>query len=533
MINGLGNSLSFADSNVSSNNNAYSSNNYGYDDSFANMLNKMQTDYSYSSSVSNKIEKHIQYEYEEKNYEESNAAVENYNSYDDYNIYSTEEANKQEYSKESQDNKINNEIDNNSNKTDDKKAAKIEEEKTENQTDEINISYNESNDTEENITDDNISAKEKLALTKEKAKLILQNTFNNKKTEIKEDKEINNKEINAEENIFAKTDKKINTKNSEEIENIKKQIESLNAEELSEDDKKELEDLIESLENLKAMIENDDKMLLTEDTENNKESIEINNINSSDNKEIKIVSNKDNDKNIETKNINDINKDINDINIEDINNNIDMHIENKYADKKDTLEIKNNNSTVNNTISDDKGVELTIINMKDSPDSANLKGYNHYNNNVSKTHNSTNITDNMIKFQDLMGRLVEKAQVAVNNGKSEVLMSLNPEYLGKIRLKISMDGDNLIGKIFVDNADIKDIFTKNLDTVITSLSEIGINIEGFDVMLRQDMPNDGGFEEELANIQNRFASENADSIEEIKTDIKAYIVPERKLNLLI
>ena len=202
--------------------------------------------------------------------------------------------------------------------------------------------------------------------------------------------------------------------------------------------------------------------------------------------------------------------------------------------KKDAAEMKNNNSTVNNTISDDKGAELTIINMKDSAEGANLKGYNHYNNNVSKTHNSTNLTDNMIKFQDLMGKLVEKAQVAVNNGKSEVLMSLNPEYLGKVRLKISMDGDNLIGKIFVDNADVKDIFTKNLDTVITSLNEIGINIEGFDVMLRQDMPNnDGGFGEELDNIGNRFASENIDNVEEVKADIKAYIVPERKLNLLI
>ncbi len=137
----------------------------------------------------------------------------------------------------------------------------------------------------------------------------------------------------------------------------------------------------------------------------------------------------------------------------------------------------------------------------------------------------------MIKFQDLMGKLAEKAQVAVSNGKSEVLMSLNPEYLGKIRLKISMDGDNLIGKIFVDNADVKDIFAKNLDTVITSLNEIGVNIEGFDIMLKQDMPNNEG---EFQNFERGFGFENNGSnIEEVKTDIKAYIIPERKLNLLI
>ncbi|WP_300742419.1 flagellar hook-length control protein FliK [uncultured Brachyspira sp.] len=526
MVNGLGNLLSFVDTNVSSNNSPYNLNNYSYDDSFANMLNKTQTDYSAPSSVSNKIERHLN--------TEENQTENNYNSYDDYyndyNQYDAEENTIEEKVSSSSKNAAK-KTDGTSDNAEEAKSVNNAEEQAENKSEELNASSNKDNIEEKaeklasGNKEENVSAKEKLALTKEKAKLLLQNTSNDKKADAKEVNTSDNKE-----NILAKADKKENTKNTEEIEKIKKQIESLNAEELSEEDKKELEDLIESLEALKAMIENDGsedkKEVLAENTEEN---IEVKDIDNSEAKEIKVASNKDNDKNIET-------KDINNISIEDnamADANIDMNIENKYADKKDAAEMKNNNSTVNNTISDDKGAELTIINMKDSAEGANLKGYNHYNNNVSKTHNSTNLTDNMIKFQDLMGKLVEKAQVAVNNGKSEVLMSLNPEYLGKVRLKISMDGDNLIGKIFVDNADVKDIFTKNLDTVITSLSEIGINIEGFDVMLRQDMPNDGGFGEELEAIGNRFASENSNNVEEVKADIKAYIVPERKLNLLI
>ena len=204
---------------------------------------------------------------------------------------------------------------------------------------------------------------------------------------------------------------------------------------------------------------------------------------------------------------------------------------NKELNKNEN-KIDNLNSNLKNTISEDKGAEITIINMKDSPEGSNLKGFNHYNN-VSKTQSGNSLTENMIKFQDLMGKLVEKAQVALNNGKSEVLMSLNPEYLGKVRLKISMEGDNFIGKIFVDNAEIKDIFTKNLDTVITSLNEIGINIEGFDVMLRQDMTN-GEFSEfsEFAS-NNSFGNNGGDFAEEVVTDIQNYIIPERKLNLLI
>ena len=518
MVNGLGNLLSFVDTNVSSNNNAYNLNNYSYDDSFANMLNKTQTEESYSapSSVSNKIERHT-------SSDNNNQTETNYNEYDATNSTIEEKLS----SKENEVKKT----DSNSNNAEEKNAVNDSEEKA--VKDETKVaSDNDEKKAEEKSDKSKLNGnnEEKLALTKEKAKLVLQNaSANNEKTS--EVKELNNKEASV-----ARTDKKENTKNSEEIEKIKKQIESLNLDELDEEDKKELEDLIESLETLKAMIDTDNNIEEEKEVsiEDIKDDIEVKETDSTDNKEIKIASNKENEKNIETKDINVEETAVQTDNTIMADANIDMNnVENKYADKDTDVKNNNNNNAVNNTISDDKGAELTIINMKDSAEGANLKGYNHYNNNVSKTHNSTNLTDNMIKFQDLMGKLVEKAQVAVSNGKSEVLMSLNPEYLGKVRLKISMDGDNLIGKIFVDNADVKDIFTKNLDTVISSLNEIGINIEGFDVMLRQDMPNDGGFGEELENAGNRLAFENDNNVEEVKADIKTYIVPERKLNLLI
>ena len=473
----------------------------------------------------NKIERHTSSD----NNNQTETNYNEYNNYDDYNEYDATNSTIEEKlsSKENEVKKT----DSNSNNAEEKNAVNDSEEKA--VKDETKVaSDNDEKKAEEKSDKSKLNGnnEEKLALTKEKAKLVLQNaSANNEKTS--EVKELNNKEASV-----ARTDKKENTKNSEEIEKIKKQIESLNLDELDEEDKKELEDLIESLETLKAMIDADNNIEEEKEVsiEDIKDDIEVKETDSADNKEIKIASNKENEKNIETKDINVEETAVQTDNTIMADANIDMNnVENKYADKDTDVKNNNNNNAVNNTISDDKGAELTIINMKDSAEGANLKGYNHYNNNVSKTHNSTNLTDNMIKFQDLMGKLVEKAQVAVSNGKSEVLMSLNPEYLGKVRLKISMDGDNLIGKIFVDNADVKDIFTKNLDTVISSLNEIGINIEGFDVMLRQDMPNDGGFGEELENAGNRLAFENDNNVEEVKADIKTYIVPERKLNLLI
>ena len=512
MINGLGNLLSFADNNVSSNNNTYSLNNYSYDDSFAKMLNKTQSEELYSSSVSNKaVNNHTENSYQE------------YNNYNDY----SPEAKEEQYSDS---NNINTEKSSDNNNIKEKSEnSEVKERKAENTEDskkasssEENEAVNKSNNEEENKeVKENISEKSKL----EKAKAALQNV-----NIANADKKIEKKENISRENLVSKADKldkKENIKN-EEIENIKKEIESINAEELDEEDKKELADLIESLENLKNMIdakdEEKDKKITSDDN------VKIKDIDKDSlNKEAKIALNKEDSK----EEINNADIMIQNDNTQMAEASIDMNTENKYADRYNKENAENNTvSSVNNTISDDKGAELTIINMKDSAEGANLKGYNHYNN-VSKTHNSPNLSDSIIKFQDLMGKLVEKAQVALANGKSEVLMTLNPEHLGKVRLKINMDGDNLVGKIFVDNAEVKDIFTKNLDTVISSLNEIGINIEGFDVMLRQDMPNNGEFGEELNNNGTRFNFENNDNAEEVNADIKNYIVPERKLNLLI
>ena len=416
------------------------------------------------------------------------------------------------------------------NNTDEVKNSELEETVSEKKAEVNNNEENKNiNNIEEKENTDNNEIKKDIMTSKEKAKklidkagLIIENYKADKKAQIDKNINIDNK-VNEEKLSSLLKD----------IENIKEELKNINLEELDEKDKKEITDLIialESLEEIAISYQNDDDNNIEKLSdifdlvEDNKDNI----------KENAVIEEKNN--NIEKADIKDA-KDIQitETNDEIINNSAETFIsndDNNVADKREMRlqEAKeNNNSNLNNTISDEKGSELTIINMKDS--SSSLKGYNHYNN-VSKTQNTSSLAENIIRFQDLMSKLVEKAQVAVNNGKSEVLMSLNPEYLGKVRLKISMDADNnLVGKIFVDNAEIKDIFTKNLDTVISSLNEIGINIEGFDVMLRQDMPNENGEFEFGTNNLNGFV---ADNIEEEVVSVQNYnIVPERKLNLLI
>ncbi|TXJ42173.1 flagellar hook-length control protein FliK [Brachyspira pilosicoli] len=503
MIKSVSNVLSFNDSNISANNNTIY-NLYDDNNSFAKMLDEAQNSEDiYSQSATNKsIEK-------EENYQDS-LYKNNITDENSQNADSTENI-KRESIENNTDEVKNSELEETVNE---KKVETSENDNKENK----NIESTENADNNE-IKKDIMSSKEKAKKLIDKAGLIIENYKADKKAQIDKNINIDNK-VNEE---------KLSTL-LKYIEDVKEELKNINLEELDEKDKKEITDLIivlESLEEIAVSNQNNDNNveklsdifeLVEVKDDNIEETAKNNNIEKADVKDIR-------DAKIEENNNNEI-----------VNDSAETLISNddNAADKREMRlqEAKENaNNNLNNTISDEKGSELTIINMKDS--SSNLKGYNHYNN-VSKTQNSSNLAENMIRFQDLMSKLVEKAQVAVNNGKSEVLMSLNPEYLGKVRLKISMDADNnLVGKIFVDNAEIKDIFTKNLDTVISSLNEIGINIEGFDVMLRQDMPNENG-EFEFGGNNNNLNGFGADNVEEEVVSVQNYnIVPERKLNLLI
>ena len=500
MINGVGNLLTFADNNISSNNSVEIIN----DNSFAEMLNKIQKEDIYSESSSNKIIDREDY----KSYDN----IENNN--DDFQKYlETMEDGKVEEFNDNFENQNDNQIKNNK---EENIENKIDNENLENSFENEKVENNAINENKENSNDLNFDKKKIASFksVKEKAKNIIENIEKNNLF-VKNTKSDKNAEKLSSLNITKEEKENL----IKEINDLNKEIKKLESKELNDKEKEELLNLFESLENIKNIILEASK----EKSENTKE-LQIKNLEEKNIKELK-ENLKETELNKNTENIEEINSDYN----FDLEDNIQS---NKRENKTENLNNNSNNNNLNKTISDDNGAEITIINMKDFPEGANLKGFNHYNN-VSKTQSSNSLTENMIKFQDLMGKLVEKAQVAINNGKSEVLMSLNPEYLGKVRLKISMEGDNFVGKIFVDNAEIKDIFTKNLDTVITSLNEIGINIEGFDVMLRQDMPNEEFSEFADGNPFGKFGREGGDFTEEVVTDIRNYIVPERKLNLLI
>ena len=356
MINSVSNVLYFNDSNISANNNntiynLYDDNN----NSFAKMLDEAKNSEDiYSQSVTNKsIEK-------EENYQDS--------------LYKNNITDENSQNTDSSENIKRESIENN---TDEVKNSELEETVSEKKAEVNNNEENKNiNNIEEKENTDNNEIKKDIMASKEKAKklidkagLIIENYKADKKAQIDKNINIDNK-VNEEKLSSLLKD----------IENIKEELKNINLEELDEKDKKEITDLIialESLEEIAISYQNDDDNNIEKLSdifdlvEDNKDNI----------KENAVIEEKNN--NIEKADIKDA-KDIQitETNDEIINNSAETLInsDDNVADKREMRlqEAKeNNNSNLNNTISDEKGSELTIINMKDS--SSSLKGYNHYN----------------------------------------------------------------------------------------------------------------------------------------------------------
>lgn len=187
----------------------------------------------------------------------------------------------------------------------------------------------------------------------------------------------------------------------------------------------------------------------------------------------------------------------------------------------------------------DKATDFTIVKAKDGvldimDNPLNSKP------NISSNQAASNISssiDIMNKFQDMLARIVDTARLTMTDGKTDMIMSLRPEALGNVRMRMTVEGDNLHAKILVDSPEVKDIFTKNLDTIISALKEVNVNIEGFDVALSQNGDNASFGEEEGSefsiNGNNNSNIGLVDASIDDTVNIATQLFPERQLNIVI
>lgn len=88
-----------------------------------------------------------------------------------------------------------------------------------------------------------------------------------------------------------------------------------------------------------------------------------------------------------------------------------------------------------------------------------------------------------INSKKVIEQIVDKAKITINDFKQEIKISLKPEILGELILKMEVEKGNLLTKIMVDNYRTKELIEANLYQLKQEMKENGLEIKTFEVFV--------------------------------------------------
>ena len=87
------------------------------------------------------------------------------------------------------------------------------------------------------------------------------------------------------------------------------------------------------------------------------------------------------------------------------------------------------------------------------------------------------------RFRETMGsEIVKQAGIVLrSNDTGEIRMTLRPESLGSVRIRLQLADNQIAGRIIVDSQAVKDVFDQNLDALNRALRDSGFQSAALDV----------------------------------------------------
>lgn len=87
--------------------------------------------------------------------------------------------------------------------------------------------------------------------------------------------------------------------------------------------------------------------------------------------------------------------------------------------------------------------------------------------------------------RQVVAQVVEKAQMVIREDKSEMVMQLKPESLGKIVLKVIHERGEIIARFVAESEQVKAILESNLQLLKDSLQKSGVAVQSLEVSVGQ------------------------------------------------
>ncbi len=127
-----------------------------------------------------------------------------------------------------------------------------------------------------------------------------------------------------------------------------------------------------------------------------------------------------------------------------------------------------------------------------------------------------------IQKNEIINQVVEKAKVVLTGDKSEMVMDLKPDSLGKISLKVVTERGMVVAQFVAENQQVKETLEANMQLLKDSLQKQGLAVQGFSVSVDQNPYR--GFN--MNNGSNRNSSSNRQESSNIGAMVSVADIPE-------
>jgi flagellar hook-length control protein FliK len=144
-----------------------------------------------------------------------------------------------------------------------------------------------------------------------------------------------------------------------------------------------------------------------------------------------------------------------------------------------------------------------------------------------------------VKPQEVINQVLEKAKLTITPEKSEMVLELKPESLGKISLKVATERGIVAASFIAENQQVKDIIEANMQLLKEALQKQGLAVQSFSVSVgngnsqgsdKNNWSNQNQSSQRI-NIQKALAFDTNGTIEINRTNAQTGIWGESRINI--
>jgi flagellar hook-length control protein FliK len=137
-------------------------------------------------------------------------------------------------------------------------------------------------------------------------------------------------------------------------------------------------------------------------------------------------------------------------------------------------------------------------------------------NNVSEVQKTEFTVPQPVKGAEVVNQVVEQAKVIIGQDKSEMVIQLKPDHLGKLELKVVTEQGLVAAKFIAESHQVKEIIETNMQLLKDSLQKQGISVDSVSVQVgngnAESKQQSSYFGRSSSDSRQQYGSDNAATV---------------------